>query len=72
MGLSHDGSLAVARRQSARLWELRAAARLARFWADQGDRPRAEDLLAPICSQFAECLELPNLDDARSLLASLT
>jgi predicted ATPase len=41
-------ALTVARRQSARLWELRAATSLARLWGDQGKRTEARDLLAPV------------------------
>jgi tetratricopeptide (TPR) repeat protein len=41
-------ALAVARRQSAKFWELRAALDLARLWRDQGKRGEALDLLAPV------------------------
>jgi hypothetical protein len=41
-------AFAVARRQSARFWELRAAMSMARLWRDQGKRDEAHDLLAPI------------------------
>jgi predicted ATPase len=43
-----DGEPAVAQRQSARFWELRAALDLARLWRDQGRRSEARDLLAPV------------------------
>ena len=36
--------LAVAERQSAKLFELRAATSLARLWRDQGKRTEAHDL----------------------------
>lgn len=39
-------ALAVARSQSARLWELRATVSLAHLWRDQGKRTEARDLLA--------------------------
>jgi predicted ATPase len=65
-------ALAVARRQSAKLWELRAATSLARFWAEQGERRKAHDLLAPIHAWFTEGLETADLLAARSVLGSLS
>src|SRR5262249_19252208 len=41
-------ALAVARRQQAKSYELRAAMRLARLWQEQGKRDQAHELLAPI------------------------
>jgi predicted ATPase len=38
----------TAREQEAKLWELRAAASLARLWRDQGRRLEARELLAPV------------------------
>ena len=40
----------IARSQSAKSWELRAATRLARLWRDQGKTAEARDLLAPVYS----------------------
>jgi predicted ATPase len=45
---SYRQAPAVAQRQSAKLFELRAALDLARLWRDQGKRTEARDLLAPI------------------------
>jgi predicted ATPase len=45
---SYREAIAVAQRQSAKFWELRAATDLARLWRDQGKRTEARDLLAPI------------------------
>jgi hypothetical protein len=45
-------AIAVAQRQSAKLWELRAAMSLARLWRDQGKRSEARDLLTPIYGWF--------------------
>jgi hypothetical protein len=42
----------VARRQSAKLEELRAAMSMARLWRDQGKRSEARDLLARVCAWF--------------------
>jgi predicted ATPase len=45
---SYHQAMAVARRQSAKLFELHAAISLARLWGDQGERSEARDLLVPI------------------------
>ena len=41
-----ERALAVARKQQAKSWELRAAMSMARLWRDQGKRQQAHDLLA--------------------------
>jgi len=64
-------SIATARRQGARLWELRAATDLARLWGRQGERSRAFDLLAPLHSWFTEGLRTPDLMDAEALQSDL-
>ena len=68
---SLDQAIAVARRQSAKLWELRASTSLARLWRDQGKRTEARDLLAPIYGWFTEGLDTPVLQDAKALLDEL-
>ena len=65
-------AIAVARRQSAKLWELRASTSLARLWRDQGKRTEARDLLAPIYGWFTEGFDTPVLQDAKALLDQLT
>jgi predicted ATPase len=62
----------VAREQGAKMWELRAAASLARLWTDQGRRHEAHDLLAPIYGWFTEGLDTPDLREAKVLLGALT
>ena len=64
-------ALAIARRQHAKSWELRAAMSLARLWADQGKRREAGHLLAPIYGSFAEGLDTLDMKAARTLLAQL-
>jgi hypothetical protein len=50
----------VARRQSAKLEELRAAMSMARLWRDQGKRNEARDLLAPqTCLVRVPCQRTP-------------
>ena len=68
---SYHQALAVARRQSAKLFELRAATSLARLWRDQGKRREAHDLLAPVYGWFTEGFDTPVLQDAKALLDEL-
>ncbi len=65
-------SLATARRQGARLWELRAACSLGRLWREQDRHDDACALLAPIHGGFAEGFDTPDLLQARTLLESLS
>jgi class 3 adenylate cyclase/predicted ATPase len=67
----YQRALAVARSQSARLWELRAATNLACLWRDQGKRGQAHDLLAPVYGWFTEGSDTADLKDARALLDEL-
>jgi hypothetical protein len=68
---SFQKAITVARRQSAKLYELRAATSLARLWRDQGKRTEARDLLAPIYGWFTEGFDTPVLQDAKALLDEL-
>jgi adenylate cyclase len=63
--------LDVARRQHARLWELRLATALGRIWTDQGRRQHARELLAPIHAGFVEGSDLADVVQARALLQEL-
>ena len=65
-------ALSIAQEQEAKLWELRAAASLARLWRDQGKRADARDLLAPVYGWFTEGLDTPDLIVAKALLNELT
>jgi predicted ATPase len=68
---SYGEALALARRQKARLRELRTAMSLARLWRDQGKRAEARDLLAPVYGWFTEGFGTPVLREARALLDEL-
>jgi predicted ATPase len=68
---SFHQALAVARRQSAKFWELRAATSPARLWLDQGKRIEARDLLAPIYGWFTEGFDTLDLKEAKALLDEL-
>jgi len=61
-------AIAVAKRQSAKLLQLRASTSLARLWRGQGRQTEARDLLAPIYEWFTEGFDAPVLKDAKALL----
>jgi predicted ATPase len=64
-------ALALARRQHAKMPELRAALRLSRLWHQQGKRVAAGELLAPVYSWFTEGFATADLQEARALLDEL-
>jgi class 3 adenylate cyclase/tetratricopeptide (TPR) repeat protein len=68
---SYHHALAVARSQTAKTLELRAAASLARLWRDQGKRTEARDALAPVYGWFTEGFNTPVLQEAKELLGEL-
>jgi predicted ATPase len=64
-------ALAIARRQQAKSWELRAAMSLARLWQRQGKRADARQLLAEIYGWFTEGFDTTDLQEAKALLEAL-
>jgi predicted ATPase len=64
-------ALDVARRQSAKFWELRVANDLARLWRDQGKREEARELLAPVYGWFTEGFDTLDLKEGKALLEEL-
>ena len=66
-----ERALAVARKQQAKSWELRAATSMARLWRDQGKRDQARDLLAPVYGWFTEGFDTLDLKEAKALLDEL-
>jgi predicted ATPase len=68
---SFNQALAVARRQNAKFWELRASTDLAQLWRDRGKQNEARDLLAPVYLRFSEHLDTPDLKAAKTLLGAL-
>jgi predicted ATPase len=64
-------ALAIARRQQAKSWELRAAMSLGRLWQQQGKHQDAYELLAPIYGWFTEGFDTADLQDAKALLEEL-
>ena len=63
-----EGALAVARKQQAKSWELRAAMSMARLWRDQGKRDEARELLAPVYGWFTEGFDTLDLKETKALL----
>jgi class 3 adenylate cyclase/predicted ATPase len=66
-----DKAIKIARGQSARSLELRAAISLARLWRDQGKRQQAHDLLTPVYGWFTEGFDTLDLKQAKALLDEL-
>ena len=63
--------LKVAKRQSAKSLELRAAMSLARLWQKQDKTTEARELLGGIYGWFTEGFDTPDLIDAKALLEEL-
>ena len=66
-----ERALAVARKQQAKSWGLRAAMSMARLWRDQGKSEQARELLAPIYGWFTEGFDTLDLKEAKALLDEL-
>ena len=64
-------SLDCARRQQAKMWELRTSTSLARLWQSQGKRQAAYELLAPVYNWFTEGFDTKDLKEAKELLKDL-
>jgi predicted ATPase len=61
----------IARRQNAKLWELRSSVSLAQMLRDQGEQTEARDLLAPVYDWFSEGFDAADLFEAKALLDAL-
>ncbi len=64
-------SLEIARRQSAKSWELRTSMSLAHLWRGQDKRKQARKLMSDCYGWFTEGFETPDLQEARKLLDEL-
>ena len=64
-------AIAVARKQGAKSWELRAATTLARLLVSQGNQVEALAVLTPIHDWFTEGRDTKDLNEAAQLLAEL-
>jgi class 3 adenylate cyclase/tetratricopeptide (TPR) repeat protein len=65
-------AIAVARRQSAKTWELRATTSLGRLLQKQGKKEQARKILAEIYGWFTEGFDTPDLKEAKGLLEELS
>jgi adenylate cyclase len=65
-------ALEVARPQSAKSWELRAAMSLSHLWQKQGRGAEARKLLQEIYGWFTEGFDTPDLKEAKTLLEELS
>jgi len=65
-------SLAVARRQEAKSFELRTAVSLGRLLKKQGRGREARELLEDIYGGFTEGFDMPDLKEAKSLMGQLS
>jgi len=66
-----ERAIGIARKQSAKSWELRATMSLARLFATQGRRYEARAILAKIYNWFTEGFDTADLKDAKALLDEL-
>ncbi|MGY4569978.1 AAA family ATPase [Bradyrhizobium sp. USDA 3256] len=64
-------AIELARRQSARSFELRSAVSLARLWRHSGKQARAAELLLPVVRTFTEGLSTPDVKEALELANEL-
>ena len=65
-------ALDVARRQAAKMLELRAAVSLSQLWHEQGKSTEARRLLAPLYGWFTEGHETADLQAAQAMLEGLS
>jgi predicted ATPase len=65
-------AIAIAQRQQAKSWELRAATSLARLWQSQGKQKEAHHLLSEIYDWFTEGFDTADLQEAKSLIEELS
>jgi class 3 adenylate cyclase/predicted ATPase len=69
---SFQQAIEVARRQSAKYWELRASTSLARLWQQLGKRDEARQMLVEIYSWFTEGFDAKDLQEAKRLIEELS
>src|SRR5262249_39349574 len=64
-------ALTLAKQQGALFWELRNALSLARLWTLQDRGADARQVLAPVCTAFANGLQIADAREAKALLDGL-
>jgi len=65
----YEAAIALAQRQEARLWQLRAMNRLASLWRTQGKNADVRARLEPLYASFGKEAKSPHLRQAEALLA---
>jgi predicted ATPase/class 3 adenylate cyclase len=65
----YETAIAVAKRQGARLWQLRASNALAALWCAQGKSAEVHALLVPLQASFEENIVIPDQRQTKVLLA---
>jgi predicted ATPase len=65
-------AITIARRQSAKSWELRAVMSLSRLWQSQGKKKEAHGMLSEIYNWFTEGFETKDLQEAKRLIEELS
>ena len=65
-------AIAIAQKQQAKSWELRAATSLARLWQQQGKKAEARQMLAEIYGWFTEGFDTKDLQEAKELVEELS
>ncbi len=68
---AYNKALEIARSQSAKSWELRAATSLARLWHRHDRTADAHEALRPVYDWFTEGFDTPDLKEAKTLLDGL-
>jgi predicted ATPase len=68
----YRNALSIARKQEAKMWELRAVVSLARLRHDQGRRAEARELVAPVYGWFTQGFDTPDLQEAKALLDQIS
>jgi predicted ATPase len=61
-------AIEIARKQQAKMWELRATVSLARLWQQQGKKKQARKMLAEIYDWFTEGFDTKDLQEAGVLV----
>jgi tetratricopeptide (TPR) repeat protein len=65
-------AIEIARKRSAKFWELKAAIRLSRLWKSQDKRAEARTLLTGVYDWFTEGFDSKDLKDAGALIKELS
>jgi predicted ATPase len=71
-GRHFEKALAVARRQQAKSWELRATTSIAHLWRSEGKTDQARKLVASAYDWFTEGFDTRDLKEAKALLEELS